>query len=170
MRKLCLVNPQSLLVALLLVFGCVGCENDADKSKLAENESQPPSASTPSAKGQGTQSVITPKPASPSANETFLKTMAAARKQACSVLCEKTAPLKCGAEAQCAEGCFESFNLPVCMQEMEQFLTCSTNAPLSDFVCNPDTGAAALKDGVCDAEQANIIRCMSQSLDPTPTL
>lgn len=164
------MNPQSLLVALLLVFGCVGCEKDADKSQQAD-ESQPPSASTQGAKDQGTQPVITPKPAaSPSANETFLKTMAAARKQACSVLCEKTAPLKCGAEAQCAEGCFESFNLPVCMQEMEQFLTCSTNAPLSDFVCNPDTGAAALKDGVCDAEQANIIRCMSQSLDPTPTL
>lgn len=81
--------------------------------------------------------------------------------QSCRQICEKTASLSCSAHARCPDACVQSFSVSYCRAEMTKFIECTKSAGVESFECSPD-GFAALKDGFCDKEQAQIVRCLER--------
>jgi hypothetical protein len=50
-----------------------------------------------------------------------------------------------------------------CSNEMTQATACMLNHPASDWMCTPD-GLAAIKEGICVAEQDAVTACVSKML------
>ncbi len=51
---------------------------------------------------------------------------------------------------------------PVCGDMVRRFLACLVGQPADHFECDPE-GTASIKDGFCEAEQAEFASCLQRS-------
>lgn len=77
----------------------------------------------------------------------------------CAAICRNVQPLRCSDEARCLAQCKEMSSVAVCHAEMLTVLSCMAGEPASSFECDTEEGAAALRDGVCSAEQGHFAAC-----------
>ncbi len=129
-------------VAGVLVFvGCCvafACNRPATSNGADSN----PSASPPAI--AGAPAVTSPTASAPSR---------------CAEICEHVRPLRCSSEPQCLSQCKEMSGAAVCHAEMLGVLSCMAGEPATSFECDAEVGAAALREGVCGAEQARFAAC-----------
>ncbi|MBN1654185.1 MAG: hypothetical protein JXA30_10445 [Deltaproteobacteria bacterium] len=80
----------------------------------------------------------------------------------CRMICEKAAKLNCpNSDPKCERDCERMTQLASCGRQMEEFLRCISDKPLTDWQCGDD-GEASVKDGVCDEIQAATVECASR--------
>lgn len=78
----------------------------------------------------------------------------------CPTICTRTTTLACGPLDNCLRACAELRSADKCGEELESFLRCSATHPVEHWECDPDTGAAAIKNGFCDTEQGAVVACL----------
>ena len=76
----------------------------------------------------------------------------------CAIICEVTRPLACAKTSECVASCREIQGVTACKDEMASLLRCFAREPIAHWECNPD-GEAALKNGLCNAEQKLLVTC-----------
>ena len=81
----------------------------------------------------------------------------------CPTICSRTTTLECGPLDNCLRECAEMRSAGACGNELEGFLRCTEAHPLEHWECDPETRAAAIKDGYCDAEQGAIVACLQRA-------
>lgn len=86
-------------------------------------------------------------------------TAASAAPPQCAEICDHVRPLRCSDEARCLAQCQEMSSVAVCHAEMLTVLSCMAKEPAASFECDPEVSAAALREGVCSAEQARFAAC-----------
>lgn len=167
-----------LCSALLLFLLSIACEEtDGSESKTqSRNEEAPPSGTEASslqpAREDSTQAAredsktprVSPSQALAPRSGTISPELTNQRTVSCAEMCKKTASLQCPGHEQCSQICMGSFNIPICVEEMGAFLTCSLKTPVSAFTCDLEDGGAVLKDGFCKREQIQVMSCISESL------
>jgi hypothetical protein len=77
----------------------------------------------------------------------------------CNEICAHVRPLRCSDEARCLAQCNEMSSVAVCHAEMLTVLSCMAREPASNFECDQEEGAAALREGVCSQQQAQFAAC-----------
>jgi hypothetical protein len=77
----------------------------------------------------------------------------------CRSICDRSRKLACPKVAECMPNCTAMGSATPCTAEFLAMFGCLVKQPLSNWECAPD-GVAAVKDGVCDAEQRAAIGCM----------
>jgi hypothetical protein len=83
----------------------------------------------------------------------------------CATLCAHAAPLGCGSELGCMAVCGEMRSSPVCGHEIAQFLECAAARARIDWECGDDD-MPALRDQVCEQEQAGLASCLQKHIAP----
>jgi hypothetical protein len=76
----------------------------------------------------------------------------------CATICEVTRPLACTKTADCVASCREMQGVTACKGEMASLLRCFAREPIAHWECNAE-GEAALKNGICNAEQRLLVTC-----------
>lgn len=124
-------------VALLAATLLLGCEKSEQKGQEAGAAASAPLAATGKA-GQVQPSEL------------------------CQQVCRPALALSCGQSAEdCQEACRGMLGIPECGKVMVTALTCMARQPVANWECAAD-GAAEVKDGVCEAEQAAVADCAVQ--------
>jgi hypothetical protein len=77
----------------------------------------------------------------------------------CRQICDRSIELKCSNVDKCLPNCLAMGSITVCTDEMLGFLRCLISQPLGNWECAPD-GVAAIRRGICDAEQARTVACV----------
>ncbi|MGO9835077.1 MAG: hypothetical protein ACLP1X_12760 [Polyangiaceae bacterium] len=77
----------------------------------------------------------------------------------CRSICDRSRKLACPKVAECMPNCTAMGSATPCTAEFLAMFGCLVKQPLNNWECAPD-GVAAVKDGVCDAEQRAAIGCM----------
>jgi len=85
----------------------------------------------------------------------------------CPAICERTRPLKCKRAAACRETCGQMRLVETCAAEMAAVMTCFGRQPLSSWECSEE-GDAAMKDGFCDTQQGQFVRCVEHGAGAGP--
>jgi len=80
----------------------------------------------------------------------------------CDTLCSRATELKCRAASACPAACREMYDQPTCQTEMRAALACFVSHPVTDWECDDD-GMAAIKNGICDAEQGRVVSCIGKA-------
>jgi hypothetical protein len=83
----------------------------------------------------------------------------------CGQICATTAALGCTTEVSCLAGCGEMRDAPVCQAEMAGFMRCAAERPKADWECGDDA-MPALREGMCDPEQAALAGCLQRHAEP----
>jgi len=123
-----------------------GCEGRSEASAVSKSAVAAPHASAAPAPA------ATPAPAP----------AAAPAASPCDTLCSRATELKCRAASACPAACREMYNQPTCQAEMRAALACFVSHPVTDWECDED-GMAAIKNGICDAEQGNVVSCIGKA-------
>jgi len=98
-------------------------------------------------------------PASPPSQPPPTATAPSGGDDPCPAICERTRPLKCKRAAACRETCGQMRLVDTCVAEMAAVMTCFGRQPLSSWQCSEE-GDAAMKDGFCDTQQGQFVRCI----------
>jgi hypothetical protein len=77
---------------------------------------------------------------------------------ACASLCKKSKALHCPKLAECETQCLAMYQLRPCLAQVGKFVACLQREPIEHWECDED-GAAAIRDGYCNKEQAAIVDC-----------
>lgn len=110
--------------------------------------------------GSAAASTTTPAPSAAIAEATPTATPSvAATPPQCAEICAHVRPLRCSDEARCLAQCKEMSSVAVCHAEMLTVLSCMAGEPASNFECDQEEHAAALREGVCTREQAQFAAC-----------
>jgi hypothetical protein len=150
---------DSYCVRVLLVCTLAGCGNAANASS-GQSDAPAKAAERPAGEGPQVQAaevrtVEAEKPTLP----------ARAADTACAAICANTKPLGCGSELGCLSICGEMRSAPVCVSELAHFLDCAAGRPTVDWECG-DEDMPALRDNVCDVEQAVLAACIETHTEP----
>lgn len=147
----------ALCVGAALLLGCSERANSTPESQVAEvaiEAKEPAPAAQPQERPQEQPTSKTDEEPAKSG---------AAFDDPCTKICSHTATLECGPLDHCLRGCAEMRASEICGDELAGFLRCSATHPAEHWECDPMTGAAAIKDGYCDAEQGAVVACMQRA-------
>ena len=86
----------------------------------------------------------------------------------CPAICDRTRPLKCKRAAACRETCGQMRLVDTCVAEMAAVMSCFARQPLSSWECSEE-GDAAMKDGLCDTQQGQFVRCIEHGAGAHPS-
>jgi hypothetical protein len=84
---------------------------------------------------------------------------------ACRQICRRSVELHCSHANECEPNCVAAASETPCSQAFSTFYDCLTRQPLQNFQCDED-GVAAVREGVCDQEQAATLRCVEAKMQP----
>jgi len=87
--------------------------------------------------------------------------VSASAQEACRVVCDRSARLKCKHTEECVPNCLGMATLTPCSPEFSALFRCWLHEPLEHWECGED-GVGAIRDGYCDKEQAAVVTCMEQ--------
>jgi hypothetical protein len=138
---------RALLIVLCASAGACSKAQPESTAERAVATSQPPTATPASlAVALATQE----------------KPRAVAADSKCDELCEPVRRLKCRRAAECQESCRQMADVPLCEAELQQFYGCLAAQPLKHWEC-VDDGTGAIRQGVCEREQAGFAACLEKS-------
>jgi len=83
--------------------------------------------------------------------------------RSCRQICDRTRQLKCANVDKCFPNCLAMGSATPCTDEVLGFYECLVGQPLQNWECAPD-GVAAIRKGLCNAEQGRTIACMETKL------
>ena len=83
--------------------------------------------------------------------------------RSCREICDRSRVLQCSNLAKCMPNCLAMGSLTPCSGPMQAFFQCLRKQPAANWQCAPD-GVAAIRDGFCDTEQAETVRCMQDKM------
>ncbi|HEX2734320.1 MAG TPA: hypothetical protein VHM70_22075 [Polyangiaceae bacterium] len=100
----------------------------------------------------------------PNASASVPNTKRASVPDSCTSICEVNRELGCGATEQvCQQRCLQMIEqVPECATAMRAALSCFAEHSKQDWHCEDSEGMPALKDGLCDDAQADVMRCVQQ--------
>jgi hypothetical protein len=81
---------------------------------------------------------------------------------ACAAICERSKGLHCKHADECAANCVVMGMLSICGQQVDAFYKCLMLQPVKNWECDED-GVAAIREGFCDAEQEQAVKCVTTS-------
>jgi hypothetical protein len=149
-----------LCLAVSLMFSATAC----DPNKSSSVPSTKPSEVTPSVApveqqpSAPTRAAAEEPAVAPNTKAAASNTKAAAPDARCTDICEHTVKLACGSRQACMDACAEANDGSICDHEMRAFVTCSLTHPVAHWECT-ENGVAAIKQGFCDGEQQDFVRC-----------
>src|SRR5260221_656917 len=79
----------------------------------------------------------------------------------CGSLCAHTDSIACAPVSLCEHGCLKMLTAGVCSSQVRRFFDCAEREPVKSWECN--NGTPALKNGVCDREQAEFFACFKSA-------
>jgi hypothetical protein len=85
----------------------------------------------------------------------------------CGEFCSHTASLHCGTRETCEAACGSMLGARACQDRVQAFLVCVEKEPIAHWECV--NGLPAIRDGYCDAEQAQILECIKSLGRRTPS-
>jgi hypothetical protein len=159
------IRIPCLLLLAVLVVGCnsaAPAEPASTETELTARADKDVAAVPAPAAAPPAQPAAEPAKERPPADKP-----AAAPSPLCEELCTRTAPLKCGAVDDCKAGCQEMAQSDLCGKELRAMLECIAGQPIKSFECDANTGAPAIRDGFCGAEQSAAADCISGIGEPS---
>jgi hypothetical protein len=79
----------------------------------------------------------------------------------CRTISDHAIALHCGTPDRCTVECRQMLAGPGCQGQLTAFLQCAVREPIDHWHCDDALQTPALRDGYCDAQQGELIRCMS---------
>ena len=111
-----------------------------------------------------------PARASPPGSAVAARAVGAARieitpsvERSCRQICDRSVLLRCASVDKCLPNCLAMGSATPCTDEILRFYDCLVAQPVQNWECAPD-GVAAIKRGLCDAEQGRTVACMEAKL------
>jgi hypothetical protein len=80
-------------------------------------------------------------------------------------MCDVAVSIKCPnyPDGACMTDCRRMETMPVCADEMRALQRCAATRPAADYACD-ESGAAALREGVCAGEDQRASDCVDRML------
>lgn len=78
-------------------------------------------------------------------------------------ICPHATRLQCGSIEHCVQGCREMLAVPVCQQATASFLDCIAKERDEHWECDTETRVPMIKDGYCDPQQRDLVKCMESA-------
>jgi hypothetical protein len=136
----------------------VPCVLLALSTALACDDKRPAKETTSSAPASALVSAAPPAAPPPNASANAeLRAVA----EACSSICERSRTLECEHADECVANCLGAAAGTPCSSEFSAFYGCLLPQPIKAWEC-ADDGVAAIREGICDAEQERVLRCMER--------
>jgi hypothetical protein len=127
----------------------MACVKDDPNASAAESSAPPPS--------------VKPAQASPANLAAQRIEIAPSLERSCRQICDRSLQLQCASADKCLPNCLAMGSATPCSDEMLGFYQCLIAQPVQNWECAPD-GVAAIRRGLCGAEQERTVACMESKM------
>lgn len=139
----------------LCALFCVGCSNATGASERSPVHAVAVTPAAAVAAPAEPEEPAAPKSAAP--GPASPQNLAAIKQ--CAEICARSTQLKCAHASECEALCIDSLESATCMPQMKSATDCMLAKPIASWQCSED-GVAAIKPGICDAEQQAFVSCV----------
>lgn len=141
------------------MFGACGTLTLAAALLASCTDKDPPAASAAAT----TSAALSAADAAPPAQRPSGPTAGPAIEATCRDICDHSQKLNCKNAAECTPNCIGMATTTPCSKEVGVLYACLVKQPAPNWECTAD-GVASIRDGFCDKEQMQTVRCMESRM------